>query len=248
MTYAPSTLVTLRNYLQAHTGASATALGIVGDAAHQTRPSYHNGWDVIVSHGRTCAKGDYTICTPRDRAFPHTAAAAAMDIGRPSVAHGGYAGLHRMSIWLVKQAQASAPGTRDIREIIFTPDGRTVLRWDRERGVGSAPLPGEADTSHLWHTHVSWYRDSEKRDKTAVFRRYYEPDVTPAYRVGIASGKPTPIYDAAGNKVNEISGLTVTVADRLALKIQGHWLYRILEGKYSGRYIAPTEDTAFVPV
>ncbi|WP_037684611.1 hypothetical protein, partial [Streptomyces griseus] len=63
---------------------------------------------------------------------------------------------------------AGAPDTRDIREIIYSPDGQTVKRWDRlgKRSTG--------DSSHLWHTHFSFFRDSIKagRDLTPLFRRY----------------------------------------------------------------------------
>ena len=62
----------------------------------------------------------------------------------------------------------------DVREIIYSPDGQRVLRWDRERGASSMPRPGEADASHLTHTHVSFYRDSEHRDKVPLFAPYFE--------------------------------------------------------------------------
>jgi hypothetical protein len=44
-----------------------------------------------------------------------------------------------------------------------------VLRWDRE----NIP-PTTGSSSHLTHTHISWYRDSEFREKTALFSRYFE--------------------------------------------------------------------------
>ena len=57
---------------------------------------------------------------------------------------------------------------RDLREIIYSPDGKVVRRWDRlgKRSSG--------DDSHLWHTHFSFFRDSTKadRDQTPLFRRY----------------------------------------------------------------------------
>jgi hypothetical protein len=66
-----------------------------------------------------------------------------------------------------------AQDTRDIREVIFSADGLKVSRWeslDNKIHTG----PGQGDDSHLFHTHVSFYRDSEARDKTAVFRRFFE--------------------------------------------------------------------------
>src|SRR6185369_3801257 len=124
---------------------------------------YHNGRDRFLASGLdTCAE-NYTICTARDRAGL-TNAAAAIDIGNHS-------GLRPLSRWLVSRARNNAPGTRDIREIIYSPDGRQVLRWDRERGVQSLPqAEPQLDISHRWHTHVSFYRDSELRDKVGIFR------------------------------------------------------------------------------
>lgn len=167
MTYAPRTIYDVRAYLQPRTGLSPSALGIVGDAAHARRASYHNGQDAITRYGRTAAN-DYSIRTARDREPYLTSAASALDIGR-------FARLRSLSLSLVAQARGGLPGTRDIREIIYTPDGIRVLRWDRERGVASLPRAGEADSSHLWHTHISWYRDSEARSKLAPFRHFFEP-------------------------------------------------------------------------
>jgi hypothetical protein len=48
--------------------------------------------------------------------------------------------------------------------MIYTPDGKTVARWDRlgKRSTG--------DSSHLWHTHLSFFRDSEgRRDRDDNF-------------------------------------------------------------------------------
>jgi hypothetical protein len=170
MSYAPKTLSDLRLYLLPKTGLRPASLGIVGDSAHQRRASYHNGQDAITRYGRTAAT-DYSIRTHRDREPYLTNGASAMDIGNFTK---GTKSLRNLSKSLVAQARTNAPGTRDIREIIFSPDGRRVLRWDRERGYTSFPKEGEADDSHLWHTHVSWYRDSEQRSKLAPFKRYFE--------------------------------------------------------------------------
>lgn len=188
MTYAPGTLLALRTYLVPKTGLSLVSLGIVGDAAHARRASYHNGWDRVLAHHRTAAT-DYSIRTARDRAYPRTNAAMAIDIGN-------FRNLRQLSASIVEQARRNAPGTRDMREIIYSPDGRTVLRWDRERGFDSAPKTGEADNSHLYHTHISYYRDSERREKLTPFRRYFDPvdywgseiaaDIKRAYPYGTA--------------------------------------------------------------
>jgi hypothetical protein len=167
MSYAPLTLTALRTYLAGQTGLSLVSLGIVGNKAH-TR-GYHLGRDRIYdgSGGPGTGDADYSVKTARDKAGL-TDAASAMDIGN-------FKRLREMSKWLVAEAQRNAPGTRDLREIIYTPDGRVVLRWDRERGYASKPQPGEADDSHLTHTHISWYRDAQSRDKTDLFRRFFQP-------------------------------------------------------------------------
>jgi hypothetical protein len=135
---------------------SAVSLGIVGDSNHRT--GYHLGAD------RTYA-GDYSTLVARDRAGL-TNAASALDIGN-------HPELRQLSRWLVDRARHNAPGTADIREIIYSPDGVVVLRWDRERGYGSLPQPSTASKSHTTHSHVSRYRDSERRDKIAVFAPFY---------------------------------------------------------------------------
>jgi hypothetical protein len=170
MSFAPRTLTALRSYLSGQTGLGFASLGIVGNKAH-TR-GYHLGKDRIYdgSGGPGTGDADYSVKTARDKAGL-TDAASAMDIGN-------FSRLREMSKWLVAEAQVNATGTRDLREIIYSPDGKVVLRWDRERGYASKPESGEADASHLTHTHISYYRDSQSRDKTALFRRFFEPEDT----------------------------------------------------------------------
>lgn len=185
-TFAPETLKTLRAYLIAH-GLPGAKLGIVGNAAHvRGGESYHLG-------RRELKPGAYSAKTRRDR-DGLTDAASALDIGTASLAE-----LQRLSKYLLDQARTNAPGTRDWRELIYSPDGQTVMRWDRERGFASKPEPGEADASHLTHTHLSWYRDAEARDHIEPFRAYYEPEaaVDVFSSPGSFSGvwpKDTPVY------------------------------------------------------
>jgi len=161
VTYNPATLQALGRYW---TGQGGVNLGVVGDVDHQNKgTSYHLGADKL-------APTAYSARTARDRAGL-TNAASAIDLGK---LEGTLANLRAFSTWLVGQARANAPGTYDMREIIYTPDGKVVLRWDRERGHASAPRPGEADASHLTHSHISWYRDAERRDHTTAFRPYFE--------------------------------------------------------------------------
>lgn len=164
MSYAPRSFLELREYLQTETGLSATQLGIVGNAAHKS--GYHLGRDRIYSTGGQ-GDNDYSVKTQRDRSGL-TNAASAIDVGN-------YPGLRAMSSWLVSQTRMNAPDTRDIREIIYSPDGLNVYRFDSFTDVlyPGGDGTGQGDDSHLTHTHISYYRDAESRDKRDPFRRYF---------------------------------------------------------------------------
>ena len=160
MTYNPATLHDLGAFWTAQGGVN---LGVVGDTSHIAKgTSYHLGKSQLVATA-------YSIQTARDKAGL-TEAASAIDLGKLD---GSLANLRTFSKWFVGQCRVNAPGTSDIREFIYSPDGVTVLRWDRQRGYASAPRAGEADTSHFGHSHASWYRDAEKRDHTTAFRPYF---------------------------------------------------------------------------
>ncbi|MET7708199.1 hypothetical protein [Micromonospora sp. NPDC005413] len=167
MTRAPANLLAVRSLLLTHLDNAPgpddlepAEVGIVGDPSH--RGGYHCGSDRVVT-------GDYSVVeSPRDRAGL-TLDAAALDVGEFEVRSGGRT--HTMAsfaVWCVGQCAANAADTRDIREIIYSPDGTTVKRWDRlgKRTTG--------DSSHRWHTHFSFFRDAIKagRDQRPMFRRY----------------------------------------------------------------------------
>ncbi|WP_431727491.1 hypothetical protein [Verrucosispora sp. TAA-831] len=170
MTRAPANLMAVRSLLLKHLNRDPNRardedlepneVGIVGDANH--RGGYHTGSDRVVAN-------DYSVVeSPRDR-NGLTLDAAALDVGMFRVASGGRThDLSTFSTWCVAQCVANTADTRDIREIIYSPDGKVVRRWDRlgRRSTG--------DSSHLWHTHFSFFRDSIKagRDQTPLFRRY----------------------------------------------------------------------------
>ncbi|TDC33467.1 hypothetical protein [Micromonospora sp. KC213] len=171
MTTAPKNLLAVRSLLLTHLNtdkANARAadlepveVGIVGDPAH--RGGYHCGRDRVVT-------GDYSVVESRRDADGLSDFASALDIGQFSYrdALGRTHNLHTFSVWLVEQCRAGFADTRDIREIIYSPDGKTVKRWDR---LGKRT---SGDSSHLWHTHISFFRDATKsgRDLSGVFRRY----------------------------------------------------------------------------
>ncbi|MFC0504211.1 hypothetical protein [Micromonospora costi] len=169
MTRAPANLLAVRSLLLTHLNPAAAnrsadlepaEVGIVGDPAH--RGGYHCGSNRVVTN-------DYSVVeSPRDRAGL-TLDAAGLDVGQFEVRVDGRThNLQTFSTWCVGQCAANAADTRDIREIIYSPDGRTVRRWDR---LGRRK---SGDNSHLWHTHFSFFRDAIKagRDQTPLFRRY----------------------------------------------------------------------------
>lgn len=160
MTTNPPTLQALAAYWVARGGVN---LGVVGDDSHVGGgTSYHLGRSQLSANA-------YSIRTTRDR-LGLSEAASAIDLGKLD---GTLTGLRVFSVWLVAYARQNGEGTNDIREIIYSPDGTLVLRWDRERGFASPPQGGEADASHRTHTHISFYRDAEARDHTTAFRPYF---------------------------------------------------------------------------
>lgn len=162
MTFAPPTLTALMSLWTSHGGVN---LGIVGDTSHIARgTSYHLGKDNLIA-------GAYSAKLPRDVAGLSNAASA-VDFGKVNAS---LTGLQKFSVWLVAATRANPTKYRDIREIIFSPDGKVVRRWDNELhalrigGDGT----GQGDNTHLWHTHISFYRDSEFRDKRPMLAPYW---------------------------------------------------------------------------
>lgn len=183
MTLAPANLTTVAGFWTKQGGVN---LGIVGDTRHVAAgTSYHLGSDHL-------KPGAYSAIKPRDVAGL-SIYASAFDMGKLG---GTYTKLRIFSGWLVDQCRHNAPDTRDIREVIWSPDGATVLRWDRERGVASEPRDGEADSSHLTHTHVSWYRDSRGRSQVGPWQRYFAQASRP--HVYISRGAVVRVYAWGG--------------------------------------------------
>jgi hypothetical protein len=140
-------------------GLAPAEVGIVADSAH--RGGYHCGRDRLVTN-------DYSNRHARDKAGLSDYASA-LDVGTFSMKAGGKTHtLPTWSVWVVKQCVANTPDSRDIREVIYSADGRTVKRWDR---LGRSTT---GDDSHLWHTHISVFRDATKagRGLTPLMQRY----------------------------------------------------------------------------
>ena len=228
MTVAPSKLSELQTFLKAKTSLKAVSIGIVGNSKHKS--GYHLGRDRIFKHGGQ-GENDYSVKTDRDTAGLSDAASA-MDIG-------SFKGFRRMSKFIVSEARANAPDTRDIREIIFSPDGKEVLRWDRERGVASKPKPGEADDSHLSHTHVSWYRDSQHDDKTGVFRRFFDGGQPTAIAKAPKKPKPKP-------KGEVVKSFVIPLAPAIATVPKGTRLFEASDLKKVAFNIEPGRDMPFL--
>lgn len=174
MTNAPPDLMAVRAYLLRATGLPADAVGIVGDPAHASTGGYHEGRVDLARVGR--ATSDYSVRESGRDAGGLSDSASALDIG--DFTHNGKT-LRQLSVWLVGRCQAGDARTRDIREVIYTPDGSTVRRWDR-LGVRST-----GDGSHLYHTHLSCFRDSEgRRNQPAnilgLLTEFFEGKVTTA--------------------------------------------------------------------
>ncbi len=217
MSYAPATISALGAYWTRQGGVNS---GIVGGSGH-TR-GYHLGKDRIYDgSGPGQGGADYSVQTSRDKAGLSNAASA-LDLGRLD---GSLANLREFNRWFVARCRVNAAGTRDVREVIYTADGRTVLRWDRQRGYNSAPRPGESDPSHLWHTHISFYRDSEERGKVDLFRPYFETQ-TEADMPTITTyipGQVATVMAADGAKVRSAPTLAADVIRVVAADTSESW-------------------------
>ena len=175
-TKAPNSIQELASFWQQQGGRN---LGIVGDVKHkQTGTSYHLG--------RSDLKADaYSAKLKRDRKGL-SERASALDLGK---LHKRIGKLRKFSNWLVEQAEAGL--TPDIREIIWSPDGVEVRRWDEhldrvivslrrhKDGTIHVVNEGNGDESHFWHTHVSFYRDSRLNPKIGYFKPFFDKPPKP---------------------------------------------------------------------
>jgi hypothetical protein len=171
MTYTPAPLKALGAYWTAHGGVN---LGVVGNAAHTS--GYHLGRDRIYDGtGPGLGDNDYSVKLARDKAGL-TNAASAIDLGK---LNGSLPQLREFSIWLVAELMAKPMYRRDFREVIYSPDGVKVQRYSALDNLIHTG-PGNGDASHTGHTHLSYLRDSEGRDKIAAFAGYFAVVAPPA--------------------------------------------------------------------
>lgn len=152
MSYAPDTLLELRDYLKLKTGLRANSLGIVGDKNHTY--GYHLGADRLRS-------GDYSAETPRDRAGLSDASSA-IDVGN-------FSRLVELTTFMLAEARAGR--IPDLRELIGPAEDGRAYRWDFYDGDVVKRRRGD---SHEYHAHFGYYRDAEHRDKVAPFARFFD--------------------------------------------------------------------------
>jgi len=165
MTYAPSCLLEVREACHVLTGAALGDIGIVGGPSHTA--GYHLGLDTLLLYQ---GWDDWSARLARDRAAlqgPTANAACAVDFP--------IQGMRNHGAWfraLLADCRAGAAYTQRIRAIIGTLDGVTAYRYDREHGPWT---PTVADRSHLWHSHVEWYRDviAVSPDLTGIITVFY---------------------------------------------------------------------------
>jgi hypothetical protein len=209
-TTAPQPLKDLARFWKDQRGRN---LGIVGDTSHISKGvSYHLGKDELLPNA-------YSIRNPRDR-DGLTNRASAIDLGK---LHGKFVYLRVFSGWLVHRCMTDGEVRRDVREIIYTADGLTVQRWsgiDNKIHKG----PGNGDLTHLKHTHISFFRDSETRDKLALFKPFFEvgwgADVSQASQ----ALDPSAIRVAlAIRRAGHVFGTVINMADlAVAMTMAGH--------------------------
>jgi len=203
VSYAPATLLELGAFYRDQGGVN---LGIVGNTAHTI--GYHLGRDRIYDgSGPGIGDQDYSVRAARDRAGLSNAASA-IDFGRIA---GSLDELYRFSRWLVARCQAGAPGYRDVREVIYSPDGKRVQRWSGIDGLIHTG-PGNGDASHIGHTHVSYFRDSEQRSKLALVSPFFDEEQTMDF-YPVAGGDGVVTLKAGRGLVNLVTGEALITDD-----------------------------------
>jgi hypothetical protein len=163
MTTAPQCLLEARTLAIHAFGIPADSVGIV--AGNSNGEGYHSGYGALHAAGRAPgdAHPDYSVRESIRDSSGLTEYASALDFGLfTTIINGHTVTLRDFTLWLVGRCKAGDPDAADIREIIYTPDGKTVQRYDR-LGIRST-----GDSSHLTHTHVSLFRDSVKVNRASM--------------------------------------------------------------------------------
>lgn len=135
-----------------HNDLDPLEAGIVGDTPHTVGgDSYHLGADQLRTSPRRYSVDE----SARDRRGVDNNASA-MDVGyfKVTTAKGTF-DLYAYNAWLIGLCRAGDPDTADLREVIYSLDGDTVLRFD------DLGLRTTGSLSHRTHTHLSEYRDAD---------------------------------------------------------------------------------------
>lgn len=149
--------------------------GIVGDASHTY--GYHCSRNRIAAHGGL--HSDYSVIdSPRDRAG-NPANASAIDMKFSP------ADMRLVTGRLLTAGKAKDPRLHAMRSCFGTLDGLTVTGWS----MLSNKYVTSSDKTHLWHIHVSIFRDCS--DNTAACA------AVAAVISGIAPPKPPPAKPVA---------------------------------------------------
>lgn len=151
-TLAPPNLYKMYDLIRPHL-SSLRIGGIVGDTAHVQGGGYHISREDLLAHNQG---GDYSIQAPADRRG-RSYYAAAIDISLGP----------KQMVTVSKRLKAAMEGDNyddriePLREFIGTVDNKNVCGYNRYqtgRRTGWYSS-GYSDSSHLWHVHLSFFRD-----------------------------------------------------------------------------------------
>jgi hypothetical protein len=209
----------LLQHLDIHRGNVAADLdpaevGINGGPAHVAGgTSYHLGKDQL-----KLAKRPYSVYeSPRDQRGLNNYSSG-VDIGEFQVTTAkGTFGLPHFSAWLVNLCRQGDPDTKDIREVIYSLNGRTVRRWD------SLGKRTSGDGSHRWHTHVSIFRDADGSCMVRLVTRYLQ-------HIGLVAGEDDDMTPQQAQQLRDAHYVTAvaipnpTGEGRVPLHVWAGWM------------------------
>jgi hypothetical protein len=208
-TFNPPKLDDLAALWTSHGGVN---LGITGNAAHVAAGfSYHLGKDEL-------HPGASSATLQRDRNGLSNAASA-IDLGMLDTS---FSSLRTFTMWLVARCLADPAIRHDIREIIYTADGKKVQRYS---GVENEIFTtgNQGDLSHLKHTHISFFRDSEFRDKVFLFGPFFVAAWGPDVPVEIRAVDPKAVRVATAiRRFGHGFGSMINLADLGAAMTNAH--------------------------
>jgi hypothetical protein len=204
--------------------------GIVGDAAHARRATYH-----ISVQDQPYRAGNYTLHAPADRRG-RTDIARAIDLTM------GPADMNRMGdrLWAACVKNHRDPGSEPRIEIVRDWYGRrsgvgSVTGWNRYDSGGKNVGPASSDSSHDWHTHIS------------IFTDYADDPVAMRGLIDIILGRPLqeedmPFTDADKQFIRDVVDNRI---DRIAAAASAKTLDDLMrkDGIWPAPSLAPTAES-----